>query len=279
MKRVPIREDGLVGTLFYSGTPSSAILILGGASGELKEAKAEQLASHGFATLALAYFGHESLPPTLNRIPLEYFVKAIQWLQQREGIQRIGLWGGSRGAELSLLLGTLFPDQIHAIAAHVPSSVVYGAFDVQNSPAWTLQGEPIIPNAPFIFPQHHDEQTPIAATPYFLKGMEDKSSFARSAIPVEKLQCPLLLISAEDDQMWPSALFAKQIVERLAEHRSSIPCTHISYPCVGHCPANGTAELHPVLKRWFAYGGNPEENAAAAHDWWEQTVHFFKTRL
>lgn len=285
MKKIPVREQGLVGTLFYSGTPSSAIIVLGGSSGGIKESKAEQLASHGFATLALAYFACETLPPTLNRIPLEYFEKAIKQLQEMEGIQRIGLWGGSRGAELSLILGTLFPDQIQAIAAHVPSSVVYGALDDHSAPAWTLDGKPIAPNAPFVSPKvsdptlGKDEQTAIAATPCFLGGMEDKKAFAQSAIPVEKIRCPLLLISAEDDQMWPSSLFAKQIIDRLTAHRSPITYTHINYPRVGHSPANGTAGLHPIMKRWFAYGGNPKDNAVAALDWWEQTVQFFKTRL
>lgn len=282
MKKIPVRERGLVATLFYSGRPSSAIIVLGGSSGGIKEPRAALLAARGFATLALAYFACEHLPPTLKQIPLEYFEEAIQFLREREGIERIGIWGGSRGAELALILGTLFPEQIHAIAAHVPSSVVYGAFPDFNAPAWTLRGQPIAPSAPFVPPHSlsgDDEKTAIAAAPFFLLGMEDKEAFARSAIPVEKIRCPLFLISAEDDQMWPSSLFAKQIVERLAKHGSPIACTHVSYPRVGHAPGSGTAGLHPILKKWLAYGGLPAENAAAAQDWWEKTAAFFNAHL
>lgn len=280
MKKIPIRENGLVGTLFRKGNPSSAIIVLGGSSGGLNEDRAQQLAEQGFAALALAYFAAESLPPTLKQIPLEYFENAIELLRSETG--KIGLWGGSRGAELSLILGSLFSNKINAIAAHVPSSVVYGALDDHSKPAWTYRGEPFAPNAPFIYTQSatgENETSAIAATPSFLGGMEDKKAFAASVIPVEKIQCPLLLISAQDDQMWPSSLFAQQIVDRLTAHKSPIYYTHLSYPGVGHAPAKGRAGLHPIMKRWFAYGGNPEDNAFAAKDWWNQTVHFFKERL
>jgi pimeloyl-ACP methyl ester carboxylesterase len=282
MKKIPIRENGLVGTLFRKGNPSSAIIVLGGSSGGLSEIRAEQLAEQGFATLALAYFAAESLPPTLKQIPLEYFERAIHRLRSEEGIERVGIWGGSRGGELSLILGTVFPDQIDAIAAHVPSSVVYGALDDHSAAAWTYQGRPIAPNAPFQYVQETTgecESSAIAATPCFLNAMKDKTAFAASAILVEKLRCPLLLISAEDDKMWPSYLFAQQIIERLAQHKSPIFYSHISYAGVGHAPSKGTAGLHPIMKRWFAYGGNPADNAHAAEDWLRQTVHFFKERL
>lgn len=282
MKKTPVREDGLVGTLFRKGNPSSAIIVLGGSSGGLSESRAEEMAEQGFAALALAYFAVDSLPPTLNQIPLEYFEKAIERLRKEPEIQRIGLWGGSRGAELSLILGTLFPDQIDAIAAHVPSSVVYGTLDEQGAAAWIYQGKPIAPNAPFFYTQSssgESESSAIAATPCFLHAMQDKSAFDASAILVEKLRCPLLLISAEDDQMWPSSIFAKQIIDRLTQHKSPIYCSHISYAGVGHAPSKGTAGLHPIMRRWFAYGGNPIDNAHAAADWLKQTVQFFRERL
>ncbi len=281
MERISVRENGLVGTLFRERRSSSAIIILGGSNGGLPEGRAQELAQHGFTCLALAYFAAESLPPTLNRIPLEYFEKAIRRLQREPGIQRIGLWGTSRGAELALILGSLFSNQIHAIAAHVPSSVVYGTLDEQNLPAWTYHGKPFAPNAPFKHPfaKGESEISAIVATPCFLGGMEDQKAFAESAIPVEKIRCPLLLISAQDDQMWPSSFFAEQIVSRLSTYRSPISCTHLSYPGVGHAPAKGIAGLHPIMKRWFVFGGNPQDNALAVQDWSKQTTLFFKEAL
>ncbi len=280
MKKIAVREDGLVGTFFSAGTDQAAIIVLGGSSGGLSETRAEELAKQGFNALALAYFGAEHLPKTLNQIPLEYFEKGFRWLNHK--VQKIGLWGTSRGAELSLILGTLFPEHIQAIAAHVPSSVVYGALDDPAKAAWIFRGKPIAPNAPFTKTPSSTgecERTAISATSCFLGGMEEKGAFAASAIPVEKIGCPLLLISAQDDQMWPSSLFAEQIADRLHQHQSPIFYTHLSYPGVGHSPSKGVAGLHPVLRRWFAYGGNPHDNAFAAADWTKQTLLFFKERL
>ncbi len=282
MEKIAVRENGLIGTLFREGNPSSAVIVLGGASGGMREASAANLAEHGFAALALAYFAEESLPPTLSQIPLEYFEKAFQRLQAEPDIQHIGIWGGSRGAELALLLGVLFPDQIHAIAAHVPSSVVFGSFDSQGSAAWTYKGKPVFPSAPFTLNQMSSgefEDSSIIATPSFLNSMQNRAGFDAAAIPVENLRCPLLLISAEDDQMWPSKIFAQQITSRLIKCQSKIYYSHLQYPGVGHAPSKGTAGLHPIMKRWFAYGGNPEDNARAAKDWFKQTVGFFKERL
>lgn len=281
MKKISIRERGLVGTFFCPEESSSAVIVLGGSSGGIPELRAEKLAEKGFASLALAYFGAEDLPPTLQQIPLEYFEKSIELLEKK-GFYKIGLWGGSRGAEVSLILGTLFPSRIHAIAAHVPSSAVFGAFDERDSAAWVFEGLPVAPSAPFQYTQEalgESEKDAIKITPSFIKSMGEKERFEASLIPVEKLQCPLLLISAQDDQMWPSEVFAGQIVQRLKERNSSIFCSHISYPNVGHSPAKGRVGFHPIMKRWFSFGGNLEENAKAADEWIEKTVSFFREQL
>lgn len=277
MIRKEIREQGVVGTLFLNPKSSTTVIILGGSSGGLKEERAESLAKEGMNALALAYFGVESLPKDLKEIPLEYFETAIEIASRFS--EKIGLWGVSRGAELSLLLGTLFPKKIHVIAAHVPSSVVFGALNGQDLPAWLYRGKPIQPSAPFQYSSEamgEREEDAIRATPSFLRSMLAKEAFEKAAICVEKIECPLFLISAEDDQMWPSSLFAKQIVERLKERGSNIEVTHLSYRGVGHAPSKGTFGFHPVMKRWFAYGGCPEENARAAIEWTQKTILFFK---
>ncbi len=274
MKKRAIREKGLVATLFHPQNATSAIIVLGGSSGGIPEARAEALASHGFAALALAYFAAESLPSTLKQIPLEYGETAIDFLRREFQVSRIGLWGGSRGAELALLLAATFPDRIGAVAAYVPTSVMYGALDDLSVPTWTYQGQPLAAPAPLPL-SLPDSDAIIALTPSFLAGMDDPA-FAAAAIPVEKITCPLLLISAQDDQMWPSSLFAQQIVDRLIAHASPIPVLHLSYPDVGHAPSKGTSGFHPILKRWFAYGGTPSANAFAAQDWHEQTIAFLK---
>ena len=79
-----IHEEGLVGTLFIpkGAKNKPGIIDLTGSAGGLNEIRPALLASHGYVTFALSYFGSESLPKTLTNIPLEYFEKAIQFLKQ-----------------------------------------------------------------------------------------------------------------------------------------------------------------------------------------------------
>jgi hypothetical protein len=77
-----VREQGLVGTLFHPAAPGEypGVLVLGGSEGGFPNAMAALLASHGYATLALAYHKVEGLPKTLVNIPVEYFATALAWM-------------------------------------------------------------------------------------------------------------------------------------------------------------------------------------------------------
>src|SRR3989344_6316360 len=107
MERIPLRENGLVGTFFRQGRPKAAVIYLGGSSGVLSDQPACALASCGFLSLALAYFATDPLPPRLESVPLEYFVRAIQRVKKEAGIEKNPPLGGSRGAGPSLFFGDL----------------------------------------------------------------------------------------------------------------------------------------------------------------------------
>jgi dienelactone hydrolase len=103
-------------------------VLLGGSEGGLPNGYAAGLlASHGYSVLALAYFDEPGLPPELQRIPLEYFQRAISWLAKQPDVDptRITLIGSSRGGEAALLIGATYPQLVRAVAAYVPSDRVY----------------------------------------------------------------------------------------------------------------------------------------------------------
>jgi hypothetical protein len=109
VERVPVRESGLVGTLFLP-TGSGAcpgVLVFSGSGGGAEEGRAALLASHGFAAFALAYFTAPTLPENLVDIPLEYFETGLEWMAQHPGVRadRIGVTGGSRGGGAGLAPG------------------------------------------------------------------------------------------------------------------------------------------------------------------------------
>jgi len=127
-----VRENGLVADFFYiaSGKPQKAVILLGGSEGGKSWSDCtdfiQGLVDQGFCVLSLAYFGTEHLPNQLRAIPLEYFSTAFDWLANQKELvipEDYAVVGGSRGAELALLLASRFPE-IKTVVAIAPSSVL-----------------------------------------------------------------------------------------------------------------------------------------------------------
>jgi dienelactone hydrolase len=295
--RTRVRERGLVATCFEPAGdgPHPAVLVFSGSGGGMGSAfwQAAVLAGHGFATMALAYFALESLPPRLSSIPLEYFETALDWLAERSSVggRRIGVIGTSRGGELSLLLGATYPAKAGAIVAYVPSHIVWGGFGPPTDgprPSWTLGGEPLpflrrrLPGMPPEPEPSPDE--PFALTPGFLRALENREGEERAAIPVERIDCPVLMISGREDAMWPSTLMAERAAARLAAHHHPHRVEHLAYAGAGHSfflphlPI-ATSGVHPIEKKLYDYGGNPRDCAHARADSWPRLVAFLAESL
>jgi dienelactone hydrolase len=298
---IPIREQGLVGTLFLpvDPIPHPAVIILNGSDGGMHENAAALLASRGYAALALAYFGMEDLPKELINIPLEYFEKAIGWLQKQKQVvpHKIAVIGLSRGGELALLLGATFP-AIRAVIAGAPSGIVYGGVKSNSSdyssPSWTQYGVPLpyVPYKPTFFDTvmflgKWLTHTPFVSKPAFLQTLQKRKEVAEATIPVEKIQGPILLLSGQQDQLWPSAQFSELILERLRSHKHPYLYEHLSYAEAGHfvCFPYGLPSLPPMIAlspvagMLIVFGGTPGAQAAAATDSWLKIRAFLKENL
>jgi len=293
--RKPVSVEGLVGAFFArsDGTARPGVLVLGGSDGGLAEGLAALLASHGFATLALAYFRAEHLPPELVEIPLEYFETALHWLRREPGVAAggLGVVGRSRGGELALLLASMF-SEITAVVGYVPSGIVHAG--ISASPvagaaprsAWTHRGKPL----PFLPPAGDGRplaaaspKTPLELRPMFLKSLEDRGAVEAAAIAVERIRGPVLLLSGEDDRLWPSPILAEIAAARLAAHKRTV--THLRYPGAGHMigavglPATANTIIHPLRGVAMSLGGTPAGNATAAADSWPRVLQFLRTTL
>jgi dienelactone hydrolase len=301
--RVPVRDEGLVATLFgpASGPPRPGVLVVGGSDGGLPEGLAALVASHGFTALGLAYFRAEHLPADLVEIPLEYFETALRWLERCPAVagDRVAVVGRSRGGELALLLGATFPAHVAAVVGYVPSGYVHagiagaGASSGPPRSAWTVGGKPVAflppvaagPAAPAGLPGPAASPAPLELRPLFLRGLEDRAAREAAAIPVERIRGPLLLISGEDDRLWPSPVLAEQAVARARAHAHPYPVAHLRYPDAGHMigpaglPATVTVILHPLRGARLALGGTPAGNAAAAADSWPRALAFLRDAL
>jgi dienelactone hydrolase len=284
----PISEQGLSGFLCSSGDRlrHPGIIVLGGSEGGpgLSDA-ALLLASRGFTTMSLAYFGANGLPPTLQSIPIEYFGKALAWLRARPETDSrfVAVFGASRGAEAALQFAATYPE-VAAVIARSPSYVRWEgatARQLPGGPAWTWQGKPLT-YLPIRIPLSFAAQfvwnsvmgNPIPFTPLFLHNLENSGDTSNVEIPVENIRGPVLLLSGKDDQKWPSSLMATRLMERLRHHAHPYADQLLSYDAAGHwipceyLPTAGTG--HGMI------GGTPEGTAAALADSWPMVLNFLE---
>lgn len=276
--QTPVREAGLVGTLFEpaGGGRHPAMVVFGGSEGGklFTDLQAALFASHGYAALSLAYFGLPGLPVDLSKIPLEYFGRAIDWLARQPGVDanRIGVRGGSRGGELALLLGTRFP-QIRAVVAAAPSSVVWSGISATDlaavlGPAWTEHAQPV----PFVIP---DLAALFSAGSFqsYLNALHSPAA-ATAAIPVEDINGPVLLLTGTDDQLWPSPEMSTRVMLRLRAKGHLYPDEAKSFPGNGHL-----ITLPGLPTTTGTAGGNPMDSAHAARAAWASTLRFLTENL
>jgi len=240
----PPTSGGLNADFYYrtGATPQPALILLGGSEGgkmwsEQPEA-VEQFVRMGYAVLSLGYFAAEGLPAGLRAIPLEYFQRAFDWLDAQEGVitGQHHVLGVSRGAELALLLAGRFP-QVRSVIAIAPSSVVFpgpptglpDALRGQHS-AWSEQGQeiPFVP-VPFSWTTLQGMING-KRTRMFEEALKNKTAVDTAGIPVENICGNVLLESFTQDQIWPSALMAEQIVTRLKAHNFPYACKHTAHP-------------------------------------------------
>ncbi|MCM3079358.1 acyl-CoA thioesterase/BAAT N-terminal domain-containing protein [Brevibacillus invocatus] len=285
-----VLEYGFVGRFFYTrqslSSDSPIIIALSGSEGGLHTPSqfAALFASHGYPTLALAYFNLEHLPPEIRNIPLEYCQKAIEWIKGQPFFRsrKIAVFGRSKGAELALVLGATFLDIGGVIASSPTSTVCIGSWSSEDAPdvycpqsSWSYQGKPL----PFI---PLTEEQCLAFQKNLIEGkrvdsihgacFSNQDMLEQATIPVEKIQGPLLLISSDDDHWWPSSLHCKRMVQRLTEHDFSHSYLHLDYQNVGH----GIRFPYIPTTNLRLNGGTAKNNAFAAKDSWHHILAFLK---
>ena len=288
IRRVPIRSEGFVGTLFHpEGNRHPGVIVLGGSEGGLIESFAAALANRGYAALALAYFGTEGLPKNLRLIPLEYFGRAVNWMTRHPAVAggRVTAIGASKGGELALLLGSIYPE-IGAVVAVVPSGVAFYGLGVNPlsvfKSSWSLQGKPV-PYVPMRFNtsvvRAMISRSPLEIRAFYDPALENTTAVGRAEINVERIRGPVLLISAEDDRMWPSTRLAQIAADRLDSSRHPFPYQHIRYQDCGHAVSlPGLPSINSVKKAFMGrdlrLGGTPGGNAKASANAWSLIREF-----
>lgn len=278
----PVNSNGVVGVLYRPGDDGRhpAVILLGGSEGGFPEAEGPMLASRGYLTLALAYFGTTGVPAAMQNIPIEYFGGAIRFLRDAKAT----VIGGSRGAEAALLIGATYPE-VNGVVASSPSHVRWeGATRklLPGGPAWTLGGQ-ALPYVPFHIGLGFAARYAWAAitgggvslAPMFVDSLARATPEAE--IPVERIRGPVLLGSGGADRKWPSAAMAQRAVERLRRNGHGYADELVSYAGAGHwlpvsyVPTGGLRGRMAV-----EIGGTPEGTAQAQREWWPRVLEFLR---
>lgn len=284
----PVGSRGLVGRFYVPGGegPHLGVVTLHGSGGVPLDGHARLLASHGYATLALQYFGAPGLRETLSLVPLEYFETAMDWLTDHEAVTdgEIGVLGGSKGGELALLLASRY-SEIGVVIGYAPSAYVFQGLGGATS-SWASDGEPL-PYVSFenVSTPEYTEEGYRRIAPVYESAVKraDPQAVRRAVIRVERSESAVLLISGGADALWPSTFFARKAIDRLERHEHPNRYDHLTYANAGHgisYPYQPTTTSTAVpLYGGLALGGTPAANAAAAAESWPHVLQYLNASL
>lgn len=225
-----------VESILYLGKNKNQPLIvgLGGSEGgnawasDYWEKTRNQFIEKGYAFLALGYFGSKGTPGVLNKISIEDVYNAIRLASKNKLINKnkIAIIGGSRGADLALLLGSYFKE-IDCVISIVGSNAVFpGHTSHFSTSCWTYKGKEL----PFV-PVNEE------AVPFLMKRdlrgaftamLKDTLSVEKASIKVEQVNGAVLFLSATKDEICPSTPMAEMMTARLKSNSFKHHYEHIA---------------------------------------------------
>ena len=191
----------------------------------------DQFIEKGYAFLAIGYFKAKGTPDTLQKIAIDDVHKAIKVATKNRNVnkRKIAIVGGSRGADLALLVGSYYKD-IKCVVGIVASNVTFpGNTNHFTTSTWTFQNKEL----PFV-PVNEE------AVPFLMKRdlrgtfetmLKDSIAESNAFIKVENISGPILLISATKDEICPSTPMSEKMILRLKSNKFKYYFEHI--PIVG----------------------------------------------
>lgn len=217
------------------------IITFGGSEGSPGYWYAREYAKKGYEVLALFFFGMENQENELVKVPLDFFDEVLTYIEKhiKDG-DIITIDGGSKGAELALNLATRYP-QIDNLILRSPSAYSFSGLPKDNYnevySSWTWNGKEV----PYINIQKSGMlagsslfkafalNEPVSFRASYEAAVKNDTNLEDSRIKVENTKANILIIAGDDDAMWQSDTFAKEIQGKRPENTE----VHI-YKGVGH---------------------------------------------
>jgi len=280
-----IRVDsaGIFGNYFPATREGNgpAIMLLGGSEGGLSPVvtrHAQALQKAGYSTFHFSWWRAPGQPQRIDRIPIESFEAALEWLRSRPGVDptSIAVCGWSRGCEPAQLLAISHPE-IRAVVLGMPANAIWPGLDwnfLRGHPpiAWTIAGKPL-PSVPekgrakkFMRPWTDEE---------FGRYMESLETEPEAVIPVERIRAPILVICGDVDRIWPSHRMGRALRDR-AKSFGKQDVHLLIYEGTGHMAYGAPVPSDDATfsRQTRIGGGTVEKNKAALVDSFAKTLAF-----
>lgn len=224
-----------VEAILYRGNSNNQPLVvaLGGSEGgnawtsNRWEKTRDAFLEKGYAFLAIGYFGCAGTPEILDKIAIDKVYNAISIAKKQKKINssKVAVIGGSRGADLALLLGSYYKDITTVVGMSSSHAVFPGHTQVFTTSCWTFEGKEL----PFI--PVNDE-----AVPFLMKRdlrgtfeamMKDTIAEQKALIKLENIQGAILLLSGTKDEMIPAVAMGEKMMLRLKKNNFKYPYEHL----------------------------------------------------
>ena len=220
-----------------AGRKDKVVITMSGSEGGLEHAGklAKYLQDNGIPALAFGYFKTKHSVKSLNKIELENIKAAIEWLK-KQGYEKIGIEGCSKGAEYAAAAAIAYPE-LSFVILKIPSWFYGEGMDKtvpSGASSWTCEGKEL-PYTPY-----KTRKLPVIKE--MMKNREyniiaintGKKINPDSIIPIEKIQAPVLMFSTEVDTIWLSKESCEKMEERLNANHFAYPHKHICFKHMSH---------------------------------------------
>ncbi|XP_042218787.1 acyl-coenzyme A thioesterase 5-like isoform X2 [Homarus americanus] len=276
VQRIPVRFGKVRGCLFLppGNGPFPGVIDMFGSAGGLLEYRSAQLASRGFASLALAFFAYDDLPKHLEEFNIAYFEEAVEFLLKQEKVfgDGVGVIGTSKGGDLAL-----------SMAAFIPSVHACIVINCCNTPS--VKGLRV--RDCFYTPLNHVFRNVRVSDEGVVFGKEiaqDPRLHPESIIPIEKSQSAFLFLVGSDDQNVKSEFFAQLSYQRLRDHSYPKHYEVSSYPGAGHLieppySPHTPISFHNSYALPLIWGGTSKHHTLAQVQAWSKVLDFLRVHL
>jgi len=244
-----MKEHGFVGHLAEpdSGSERAVIVIMGGEQSLLPGIIfAERFADLGITGLAVSLFGAEGLPDSPDRVPLDMFVPAAEYLRSTKGIRHLSVYGQSMGS----IFATLAAQYIGGFENLIIVSPTHVSFEGTMPDKKTMTGHSVAlwqgEEIPFVRPDFSKEKVlkyrKLPNMQYKVTGMwvafqkayYDKEAERRAMLQPEKSNTRILMIAGAEDEDWDSVYSVGKIEEHLKNANYKHEVKSIIFPHGSH---------------------------------------------